>query len=133
MAGWKTGQVPALVDANGALVGFLGLDGKEYLVPTSVAFAASQPFAGGLTDSSGTPGNATINASRGRAAFAASAAAVTISNSLVTAASQVLCVIETADATLTFIKSVVCGASSFVVTANATATGITKFSFVVLN
>lgn len=133
MAGWTLAPAYGLFDANGALVGFQGLDRKEYLIATSAPFAALQPFTGALTDGSGTPGSATINTSRGRCAFAGGASAVTVTNSLVTAASQILVVLETTDGTLTFIKSVVPGAGSFVVTGNANATGTTKFSFVVHN
>lgn len=133
MAGWKLAVVPGLIDTTtGALVGFQ-VDGKEYLVPTSGAFAATQPFSGALVDGSAVPGNVTISASRGRAAFALGAATCVVTNTIVTTASQILAVVETADATLTFIKSVVPGSGSFTVTANATATATTKFSFLVLN
>lgn len=85
------------------------------------------------TDASGTPGNATINTARGRAAFAAAASAVTITNSLVTASSTVLVSLSAADATLTSILRTVPGAGSFTVTGNAAATGATAFDFVVFN
>ena len=85
------------------------------------------------TDSSGTPGNVTNNSPRGRAAFAAASATVTVTSSLVTATSSVFVQRETADATLTTILSVVPAAGSFTVTGNAAATGTTKFSFFVVN
>jgi hypothetical protein len=88
-----------------------------------------QPF----TDASGTPGNATINKASGKVAIAVGAAAVTVTNSLVTAASIVTATIQTADATLTFLKSVVPGAGTFTVTGNANATAATTVAFTVQN
>lgn len=83
------------------------------------------------TDSSGTPGNATINTLSGRAAFAAAGSTVVITNSLVTANSKVL-VQQRTDATLKSV-AVVPAAGSFTVTANAAATAITIFDFLVIN
>jgi hypothetical protein len=88
---------------------------------------------GPLTDSSGTPGNATNNSPRGRAAFAAAGTAVVITSSLVTATSQIVCTLETVDATLTQILTAVPGAGAFTVTGNAAATGTPKFSWMVVN
>ncbi len=85
------------------------------------------------TDASGTPGNATINKASGKVAIAIGASTVTVTNSLVTAASIVTATLQTADATLTFIKSVVPGAGSFVITGNANATAATKVAFTVQN
>lgn len=84
-------------------------------------------------NSTGTPGNATLNTPSGRSAFAAAAATCVITNSLVSATSQVYVAVQTADATLTFIKSVVPAAGSFTVTANAAATGTTNFCWFVVN
>lgn len=84
-------------------------------------------------DDSGATGNRTVNRMRGKNAFAIGAAAVTITNSLVTANSTVLVSLEFIDATLTTILTVIPGAGSFVVTANANATAATKFSWVVIN
>lgn len=82
-------------------------------------------------DTSGTPGNATINNLSGRAAFAAGGSTVVITNSLVTANSKVF-VQQRNDATL---KSVAVNpaAGSFTVTGNAAATAITIFNFLVVN
>jgi hypothetical protein len=85
------------------------------------------------TDNSGTPGNTTINTPSGRAAIAAAGTACTVTSSCTTATSKVHVCLESADATLTFIKQVVPGAGSFVVTGNAGATGNCKFSFLVFN
>jgi hypothetical protein len=85
------------------------------------------------SDASGTPGNCQIDKMAGRCAIALGAAAVTVTNSNVTAASLVFAQLATADATLLYIKSVVPGAGSFVVTGNATATADTKVNFLVIN
>lgn len=84
-----------------------------------------------FTDNSGAPGNTTINTVRGRAAFAAAAAAVTVTSSQCAANSTVLVSVRTNDATLKSV-SVVPGAGSFVVTGNAAAAAITAFDFVVI-
>lgn len=84
------------------------------------------------TDSSGTPGNATNNNLSGRAAFAAAASTVVITNSLVTAASKVFVSLGGSDATLTSVR-VTSAAGSFTVTGNAAATGTTVFDFLVVN
>ena len=87
-----------------------------------------------IPDASGTPGNATQNAPRGRAAFNnAAGTAVTITNSEVDANSVVMAILETAnDATLTFIRGVAPGAGSFTVTVNAAATGTVIFRWFIV-
>lgn len=84
-------------------------------------------------NSTGAPGNATSNTASGRSAIATGTAAATITNSLVSATSIVFVVLQTADGTLTFVKSVVPAAGSFVVTGNANATGNTNFGWFVFN
>ena len=134
---------------TGAPVGFLGSDGREYMcvfgsaygnagtvgahtVSGTLTMSSGQKVAATVTDISGTPGNGTVSQLSGKAAFAAGASTITITNTLVTAASAVLCMMEGADATLTSILRVVPGAGSFVVTGNAAATAATKFSFLVI-
>lgn len=160
-------QGSLLANAAGQLVGAMGLDGKEYLLPaaantptaltgnatngaslfgaTSVGsgntltissgavlrLGATSSFAAAVTDSSGTPGNATQNTDRGRAAFAAAASTVTITNSQVAANSTVLAQLGGADATLTSVR-VTPGAGSFTVTGNAAATGTTPFDYFII-
>lgn len=85
------------------------------------------------TDSSGTPGAATINKPSGKVAVAIGQSSVTVTNSLVTAASTVIATLQFVDATFTQILSVVPGSGSFVITGNATATAATKIAFLVLN
>jgi len=86
-----------------------------------------------IPDASGTPGNATQNTPRGRAAFAGTASTCVITNSEVTADSVVMVILETAnDATLTFIRGVAPGAGSFTVTGNAAATGTVIFRWFIV-
>lgn len=78
-------------------------------------------------DSTGSPGNATANVAAGRSAFKASGsggtAALTITNSLVTAASRVYAVLQTSgDATCSRVENVVPASGSFVINANAACT-----------
>ena len=77
------------------------------------------------TDSTGTPGAATINQPRMRVAVAAAASSVVITNSLVTATTPVYCQAQAADATCTQVANVVPGAGSFTVNMNAACTGNT--------
>ena len=93
----------------------------------------SSNYQGVLTDNSGTPGNTTINTVRGRAAFAAAGSTVTVTSTLVTAASSIFVSLETTDATLLYLLTAIPAAGSFVVTGNAAATATTKFSFIVFN
>lgn len=83
-------------------------------------------------DSSGTPGNQTSNTPSGRCSIAAAGTTVTVTNSLVTAASRVFVEIATNDATAV-IKNVVAGAGSFVITLNAATTGTTAINWFVVN
>jgi hypothetical protein len=88
----------------------------------------------GYASGVGTPGNVTLNTASGRAAFAAAASTVVVTNSNVTATSKVLVMLEgAADGTLTQILRVTPAAGSFTVTGNAAATGNPVFSFVVFN
>jgi hypothetical protein len=91
---------------------------------------------GGFTipagNSTATPGNATINLATGRSAIAAGAATVTITNSLVSATSIVLAVLQTNDATA-ILKNVVPAAGSFAVNLTAAATANTNFGWWTIN
>ena len=93
--------------------------------------------AGGLllntTNLSDTPGAATINKPSGKVAIALGAASVVVTNSLVTTSSTVLCQLQTTDATLLYIKSVIPAAGSFTITGNAVSTAAVTVAFFVLN
>ena len=103
---------------TGALVGHLGADGNAYAI-------------GGLAvDLSGAPGNGTAHATMGKAAFAAAGSSVTITNRFVTPASAVIVQLGGSDASATSVR-VTPALGSFTVTANAAATGITPFTFIV--
>jgi hypothetical protein len=80
-----------------------------------------------------TSGNQAINKPAGKFVIAAGASTLTLSNSLVSANSLVFCTLNTADATATFIKSVVISAGQFIITLNANATGNVTVSFLVIN
>ncbi len=129
MSAWNIQPVPGLHDPNtGALVGFLGADGREYL------FADLYSPTTNYTDVSATPGNATANALRGQAAFAAGTNACTITNNQVKPTSTIIPVLDaTADATLTQILRVVPGNGSFSVYGNANATATPTFTWLVVN
>jgi len=127
MSGYTIKHVAGLHDPiTGALVGFYGSDNNEYILP---ALDPGRTF----VDTSATPGNATINSDRGRAAFASGTSSVTITSSYVSANSIVLVHMQTADATLTLPLTVSCTAGSFTVTGNSNATGTPAFNFVVFN
>ncbi|HEY0545324.1 MAG TPA: glycosyl hydrolase family 28-related protein [Pyrinomonadaceae bacterium] len=80
----------------------------------------------------GTTGAQTINKAAGSVNFAAAATSLVVTDSLVTAASIVVCTVQTNDSTL---KSVQCvpTSGSFTIYANAAATAETKIAFVVIN
>jgi len=88
-------------------------------------------FGTASADSSGTPGAQTSNTPSGRCSIAALGTTVTVTNSLVTAASHVIAVISTNDATAA-LKNVVPGNGSFVVTLNVATTGITNIDWFVV-
>jgi hypothetical protein len=91
-----------------------------------LAFPATMT-AGGAT------GNQTINKVSGSVNFAAAGGTtLTVTNNKVAANSIVLCQVMTNDATLKSV-AVVVSAGSFVIHANAAATGETKVAFLVLN
>ena len=80
----------------------------------------------------GTTGNQTINKISGTVNIAAAGTSVTVTNSLVTTSSIVLCVLRTNDATAR-IASVVPGSGSFTINLTAAATGEVSVGFVVYN
>ena len=85
------------------------------------------------TDASGTPGAAVINKPKGQVAVAIGESSVVVTNSLVTAASHVVCTLQFVDAGFTQILSVVPGTGTFTITGNAIAVAATKIGFTVFN
>lgn len=125
--GFYTGSVAggdiAFLDSGGALWGLLQFDGFHL----RLARALFYPY----TDSSGTPGAATINKASGRSAVAALASSVVITSSVCTTTSIVLLSPEDIDTTLVQWK-VVPASGSFTVTGNATATADWKFRWAII-
>jgi hypothetical protein len=80
----------------------------------------------------GTTGNQTINKISGSVNIAASGTSITVTNSEVSATSEVFAICATNDATA-YVKNVVCSAGSFVITLGAAATAETKINFFVIN
>lgn len=83
-------------------------------------------------NSSASPGNATLNTPAGLSAIANGAAAVTITNNLVTANSLVFAILAETDGSI-YVKSVVPGAGSFVINISANATGDRTVAWIVFN
>ena len=85
------------------------------------------------TDSSGTPGAATINKPSGQVAVALGASSVVVTNSLVSTTSIVTAVIQQVDTTCTQLNNVVPAAGSFTINLNAVCAAATKVGFVVFD
>lgn len=130
-----TGSITYVTSPSGVAAQILGgtINGTQIGTTTPNIGRFTQLQSGVLTDISGTPGNGTSSGVRGRAAFAAAASTIVITSTQVTASSSIFVQLESADATLTTILSVVPAAGSFTVTGNAAATATTKFSFLVIN
>jgi len=104
------------VDNTGALMPVIASVPGTPLVPSVVRIGKVGFGLGALTvdyAQAGVAGNVIINKMAGQAQIAAGAAAVTVTNSLVTINSIVLAVLAFVDGTLTFIKAVVPAAGSF--------------------
>jgi hypothetical protein len=112
---------PGLAVANGSGVTKTTIDGATGKITLDA------------TDSSGTPGAATVNKPSGQAAIAAAAASVVITNSTISATSIVIPVLQAVDATCTAIKAAVPGAGTVTIHVNAACTGNTKVGWVVVN
>lgn len=122
----------------------VGADGKTYKISNGEVVVPSENKAYLLTlgfqaepdarfvDTSSTPGNATINAMRGRFSIAAASNTAVITNSFVTANSLVIPVVESADATLVAPR---CAPADgyFTFLGNAAATATCNIGFVVIN
>jgi hypothetical protein len=108
-----------LVTLAGALAATTTIKGTKF-VPASVG------------DSSGTPGNATLNNGAGTSAIAAAASAAVITNSLVAATSLIFVTPRDTDATCVTYKAVA-ASGSFTVTCGAAATANWAFQWLVVN
>lgn len=121
---------PANVQITGGSIGGVSVGAATPI--TALRLASNLAMRQGISDASGTPGNVTQNSTgRGRAAFAAGAQTVTVTNNLVAATSSVFVQLGGSDATLTSVR-VTPGAGSFTVTGNAAATGATPFDYHVI-
>lgn len=80
----------------------------------------------------GTTGNQTINKPTGTVNFAASATAITVTNSVVTASSTIYAMARTNDTTCA-VKNVVPASGSFVINMTAACTAETSVGFLVIN
>jgi hypothetical protein len=85
------------------------------------------------TDSTGTPGNATVNKPSGQAKIAAAASTITITNSFLTTASIPIVVLQASDATCTQVLRVVPASGSFTATVNAACTASTQIGWYTVN
>ena len=108
----------------------IGTASPTKLLDVSGEMIATKIFLPYTNTATGTTGNQTINKSSGRVNIAASGTTVTVTNSLVTAATQVMAWPVTADATAR-VTSVVPAAGSFVINTPA-VTAETAFAFVVI-
>lgn len=115
------------VDVNGNQYGRVMNAGLNF---TDVSSGCQGKITYAYTDSSASPGNATINKASGRSAIAAAATAITVTNNVCTATSIVTITPEDLDTTLLTYKCVP-GSGSFVVTGVAAATANWKFRWVV--
>ncbi|MCR4293630.1 MAG: hypothetical protein NUV76_12225 [Candidatus Kuenenia sp.] len=100
--------------------------------PNTMMIKKGKIFLGTVGDSTGTPGNATLNTTTGKSAIAAAANAITITNNRTEATSLVFVTALDNDTTLTNFKAVA-SAGSFVVTGNAAATATWKFQWWIIN
>lgn len=101
------------------------------ITATVLSDSTAHGWVGNDGDSTGTPGNATIDGQRGKSAIAMGATACVVTNAAVGANSQVIITPLDNDATLVTYKIAV-AAGSFTVTGNAAATAAWKFQWTVI-
>lgn len=118
----------AVADGAGTTVATISNAGTATVAGVTLSTGTSLVYAAAC-DSTGSPGNATCNQGAGRAAIAASAASVTITNSLSKTTSIIHATLQTTDGVCTGIKSLVPSNSSFVITTNAVCTGNTNVAW----
>ena len=98
----------------------------------AVTFSDGGVALGKTITAGGTTGDQTINKSSFTVNFAAAATAITVTNSLVTANSNIICTVQTNDTTMKSVAAVP-GSGSVVLTANAAATAETRVGCVIHN
>jgi len=99
--------------------------------PTGL-FTTKSIALGKTVTAGGTTGAQTINKACGSVNFAASAASVVVTNSLVTTGSIIICTVGTNDSTMQSVKAVA-AAGSFTLFADAVPTSETRVNFLVIN
>lgn len=126
---------PASVAITGGAINGAVIGGTTPAAGTFTTLRATTDFQNASTDSSGTPGAATISTPSGRCSIAAAAASVVITSTICTATSKVFATINqaAADATALQIVRVSTAAGSFTIFANAAATATTVVDFHLIN
>lgn len=129
----NSGTARLVFDVGGEAAS-IDLSSNHFLSNYGITIAAGD-FSVPSTDSSGTPGAATIAKISGRSAIAAGASSVVITNAKINDANaKVFVQLETADTTLTSVIVTVSNSpKQFTVTGNAAATGNVVFSWFLLN
>ena len=84
-------------------------------------------------DMSGTPGNVTINAKRGKVAIPSGVSSITVTNSYCTSSSIVLTVLDQVDGGLKYLQTTVASNGSFVISGNSSASSPVSVAFFVIN
>lgn len=118
---------------NRAYAGYVA--GATVMLPTNVEAALiAQGLASSALSTTITTGAATANVVSGRAAIAAGASSVVITNNLVDANSKVFAVVAqaAADGTLLRVERILCAAGSFTIYGTANATATTYVDWIVL-
>jgi hypothetical protein len=143
---WAVGHEYAAA-SNAKLVFAYGSVGTEItkvsITPTGlincagVATTSTSTFGGDVQltktiTATGTTGAQTINKSSGSVNFAAGATSLVVTNSLVTTSSVIICTVGTNDTSMKSV-SVVAGAGSFTIYANAAPTAETRVNFIIIN
>lgn len=127
--GIKLGNANALANASALALRVYSDSGTTSVLDVT-AVGGKQVWQ--TTDSSGTPGAATINKASGRSAIAAAASSVVITNSVVSAASKVFISPLSRDTTGLLPTVTTRGAGSFTVTTSANCTSALSFDWIVI-
>lgn len=96
------------------------------------AFNPNNVVLGKTVTAGGTTGAQTINKPCGTVNFAAAAASLVVTNSVVATSSIIVCTVGTNDATMKSVQAVA-GSGSFTIYPNANPTAETRVNFLVIN